>query len=60
VVSGFPFARVTNKDRATTSGQTPEGNGMFESLSDRLGKIFSGLTGRGALSAADVDAAFRE
>ena len=33
---------------------------MFESLSDRLGKIFSGLTGRGALSEADVDAALRE
>ncbi len=33
---------------------------MFESLSDRLGKIFSGLRGRGALSAADVDAALRE
>ncbi|HWA18249.1 MAG TPA: signal recognition particle protein [Devosia sp.] len=33
---------------------------MFESLSDRLGKIFNGLTGRGALSAADVDAALRE
>jgi signal recognition particle subunit SRP54 len=33
---------------------------MFESLSDRLGKIFSGLTGRGALSTADVDAALRE
>ncbi len=33
---------------------------MFESLSDRLGKIFDGLRGRGALSAADVDAALRE
>ena len=33
---------------------------MFESLSDRLGKIFEGLTGRGALSTADVDAALRE
>lgn len=33
---------------------------MFESLSDRLGKIFSGLTGRGALSQADVEAALRE
>src|SRR6478752_2603787 len=33
---------------------------MFESLSDRLGKIFDGLTGRGALSEADVDAALRE
>ncbi|UYQ72360.1 signal recognition particle protein [Pelagibacterium flavum] len=33
---------------------------MFESLSDRLGKIFSGITGRGALSEADVQAALRE
>ena len=33
---------------------------MFESLSDRLGKIFDGLRGRGALNAADVDNAMRE
>ncbi len=33
---------------------------MFESLSDRLGKIFEGLRGRGALNAADVDNAMRE
>ncbi len=33
---------------------------MFESLSDRLGKIFDGLKGRGALNEADVDAALRE
>ena len=33
---------------------------MFESLSDRLGTIFKGLTGRGALSAGDVDLALRE
>lgn len=33
---------------------------MFESLSDRLGAIFTGLTGRGALSQADVEAALRE
>jgi signal recognition particle subunit SRP54 len=33
---------------------------MFDSLSDRLGKIFDGLRGRGALNAADVDAAMRE
>jgi len=33
---------------------------MFESLSDRLGKIFDGLRGRGALSEADVDLALRE
>ncbi|WP_240231156.1 signal recognition particle protein [Devosia lacusdianchii] len=33
---------------------------MFESLSDRLGKIFDGIRGRGALSASDVDNATRE
>ncbi|GLQ11499.1 signal recognition particle protein [Devosia yakushimensis] len=33
---------------------------MFESLSDRLGKIFDGLRGRGALNATDVEAALRE
>ncbi len=33
---------------------------MFESLSDRLGGIFDKLTGRGALSEADVGAALRE
>ncbi len=33
---------------------------MFESLSDRLGAIFEGLRGRGALEEKDVDAALRE
>jgi signal recognition particle subunit SRP54 len=33
---------------------------LFESLSDRLGGIFDKITGRGALSAADVDGALRE
>jgi signal recognition particle subunit SRP54 len=33
---------------------------MFENLSDRLHAVFSKLTGRGALSEADVDAAMRE
>jgi signal recognition particle subunit SRP54 len=33
---------------------------MFETLSDRLGKIFQGLTRRGALSEADVGATLRE
>jgi len=33
---------------------------MFESLSERLGAIFDGLTRRGALSEKDVDAALRE
>ncbi|MFZ1774531.1 MAG: signal recognition particle protein [Rhizobiaceae bacterium] len=33
---------------------------MFESLQDRLGSILNNLTGRGALSEADVTAALRE
>ncbi|TLM87872.1 MAG: adenylyl-sulfate kinase, partial [Actinobacteria bacterium] len=33
---------------------------MFENLSDRLQKIFSGLTSKGRLTEADVDAAMRE
>jgi signal recognition particle subunit SRP54 len=33
---------------------------MFEALTDRLGGVFDKLTGRGALSEADVDAALRE
>jgi len=33
---------------------------MFDSLSDRLGNIFKGLTSRGALSEADVNLAMRE
>jgi signal recognition particle subunit SRP54 len=33
---------------------------MFDSLSDRLGGILNRLTGRGALSEGDVDAALRE
>ena len=33
---------------------------MFDALSDRLGGIFDGLTGRGALSEKEVNAALRE
>jgi signal recognition particle subunit SRP54 len=33
---------------------------MFENLSDRLQAIFAGLTGKGTLTEADVDAAMRE
>ena len=33
---------------------------MFESLQERLGSILNGLTGRGALSEADVSTAMRE
>jgi signal recognition particle subunit SRP54 len=35
-------------------------NGMFESLSDRLGGVFDRLRGRGALNEADVREAMRE
>ncbi|MGH9679173.1 MAG: signal recognition particle receptor subunit alpha, partial [Candidatus Acidiferrales bacterium] len=33
---------------------------MFDRLTERLGEVFGQLTRRGALSAADVDAALRE
>ena len=33
---------------------------MFDTLSERLGGVFDGLTGRGALSAKDVETALRE
>ncbi len=33
---------------------------MFDSLSERLGAIFDGLTGRGALSDKDIDTAMRD
>ncbi len=33
---------------------------MFEALGDKLGNVFDGLTGRGALSEKDVQAALRE
>ena len=33
---------------------------MFDSLSDRLGSVFAGLRGRGALNESDVRAAMRE
>ena len=33
---------------------------MFDTLTERLGKVFDGLTRRGALSVADVTAAMRE
>ena len=33
---------------------------MFDALTDKLGKVFDGLTGRGALSEKDVNEALRE
>jgi signal recognition particle subunit SRP54 len=46
-------------DVSATSGNKKE-DVMFETLQDRLGSILNGLTGRGALSEADVAAALRE
>jgi len=34
--------------------------GLFEALTEKLTSVFDGLTGRGALSASDVEAALRE
>src|SRR6266849_2262574 len=42
------------------SARLQEGAGMFDSLSEKLSGILDRLTRRGALSAADVDAAARE
>jgi signal recognition particle subunit SRP54 len=33
---------------------------LFEALTERIGGVFDKLTGRGALSEAEVDAALRE
>src|SRR5881275_1452494 len=38
----------------------PEGRAVFETLSDRLDKVFTGLRGKGRLSEADIDATARE
>jgi signal recognition particle subunit SRP54 len=46
-------------DVSGTDGNKKE-DVMFETLQDRLGSILNGLTGRGALSEADVSAALRE
>ncbi|WP_234844815.1 signal recognition particle receptor subunit alpha, partial [Sinorhizobium meliloti] len=65
VVFGFApcFPRegthVSGRADLSQSGDKKEEN-MFESLQDRLGSILNGLTGRGALSEADVSAALRE
>ena len=42
------------------SGRNETAETMFESLSDRLGEVFEGLTRRGALSEKDVTEALRE
>ena len=41
-------------------GTGMKGTAMFDALTDRLGKVFDGLTGRGALSEKDVNEALRE
>ena len=33
---------------------------MFDTLSDRLNKVFTGLRGKGRLSQADIDSVARE
>src|SRR5919202_1778984 len=38
----------------------PEGRAVFETLSDRLDKVFTGLRGKGRLSDEDIDATARE
>src|SRR3978361_480831 len=38
----------------------PEGRAVFETLSARLDKVFTGLRGKGRLSDADIDATARE
>src|SRR5947199_91979 len=53
------LARPSRRVLRTLLRTRPE-NLMFDSLSERLGGILDRLTGRGALSEADVDAALRE
>jgi len=43
--------------RKTSDG---DGRDLFEALGDKLGNVFDGLTGRGALSESDVNKAMRE
>src|SRR6185436_18346281 len=57
---GLAFASMEPTTYLRVRAAEPKGIKMFESLSDRLGKIFEGLRGRGALNESDVDAALRE
>src|SRR6266851_4211786 len=41
-------------------GNSDRSNQVFETLSDRLTQVFTGLRGRGRLSPADIDATCRE
>src|SRR5690606_24420427 len=61
VLFGFGDCLDRWSQGTTSRVETRErGSGMFESLQERLGSILNGLTGRGALSEADVSAALRE
>jgi signal recognition particle subunit SRP54 len=61
VLFGFASCFCRQKTRRfRTSPETKKELAMFENLQDRLGSILNGLTGRGALSEADVSAALRE
>src|SRR4051812_16014410 len=55
---GPPFE--TQASPAPQGMAKAEAQSMFDNLSERLGGILDRLTGRGALSEADVDAAMRE
>ena len=58
----LPLTRLARKGSQVDLSPQGEvkGKTMFDSLSERLGGILDRLTGRGALSEADVDAALRE
>jgi len=51
---------VKEKQERFGPSETTKEEPMFENLQDRLSSILNGLTGRGALSEADVSAALRE
>jgi signal recognition particle subunit SRP54 len=54
------FVKEKHDVSACKTPETVKEEPMFENLQDRLGSILNGLTGRGALSEADVSAALRE
>jgi signal recognition particle subunit SRP54 len=60
VLFGFASCFCQRKHRRFGDPGTKKEETMFENLQDRLGSILNGLTGRGALTEADVAAALRE
>src|SRR5690606_9871554 len=60
VVFGFASCFRRRVHRRFREAGNQKDDAMFETLQDRLGAILNGLTGRGALSEADVSAALRE